>query len=313
MLLKIIRKSFWLILFVLLQWVMVPAASADINSLGFGTKGGPQFIQDIGDNFYAQTSEVTITLEKKMPPSIIPQKDAPEAMGDTAANTGIRSGHKTELYEDLEDPFATMEELPELNDPFEGYNRFMYGVNESLYDNVMEPVARGYRAVVTEDIRIVISNLFDNAMFPVKFVSSLIQGDFEKAGRVLGRTLINTTVGLGGMLDVAGQEYGIKNVNEDFDQALGYHGIPTGPYVVLPLLGPATIRSIAGRTVDSFLSPGVILAPGFSVGAGISVSETINDTSFIIEDLEQLEEGAIDEYESVRDFYHQYRFGLQNE
>ena len=164
--------------------------------------------------------------------------------------------------------------------------------------------------MVPEDLRIVIRNAFDNALAPVKLVSSLIQGDLDKSGRVIGRTLINTTAGLGGMLDVAGQEYGIENVDEDFDQALGHYDVPTGPYLVLPFIGPSSARNVSGRVVDSFLSPSILFAPGFFVSAGITVGETTNDTSFIIDDKEALGESAIDEYESVRDFYHQYREGL---
>ncbi len=276
---------------------------------------GSNFIQDVTDGRYAQTSEVTIMLEKKMPPPTSPMESGASAMeviGETASNSGLRSGQKPQTYEELEDPFAP-EEVPELTDPIEGYNRFMFDFNEGFYDHIMEPVARGYREVIAEDFRMAISNIFDNAFAPVKLFSSVLQGDFEKSGRVVVRTLINTTVGLGGLLDVAGQEYDIKNVNEDFDQALGYYGVPTGPYVVLPLLGPSTLRNITGRVVDSMMSPSIIFAPDLVAGTAISVGDNINDASFILDDKAQLEDSAIDEYESVRDFYHQYRFGLVNE
>lgn len=306
----------WILFFVIsLHWGLVSNAVADITLFN-SDSAVPNFIQDVGNDVYAQTSEVTIMLEKKMPPPISPveaEGSTPEAIGETASNTALRSGQKIETYEDLEDPFAPEKEIPELSDPIEGYNRFMFDFNEGFYDNVVEPVVRGYRAVVAEDIRIAISNVFDNAFAPVKLLSSLLQGDLEKSGRVISRTLINTTVGLGGLLDVAGQEYDIKNVNEDFDQALGYHGVPTGPYVVLPLLGPSTVRNMAGRIVDSLLSPSVVFAPGLGIGTAISVGDNINEVSFIVDDKKQLEDSAIDEYESVRDFYHQYRFGLVNE
>ena len=161
--------------------------------------------------------------------------------------------------------------------------------------------------------RIVISNIFDNALAPVKLLSSLLQGDLEKSGRVLSRTLINTTVGLGGMLDVAGEEYGIDNVNEDLGQTLGFYGVPSGPYLVLPLLGPTTVRGLVGRAGGSFFSPTFHFAPSVEVGAGITVSDKINDASFILDDKKQLGESTIDEYESMKDFYNQYRYGLVNE
>nr|MBC8285680.1 VacJ family lipoprotein [Nitrospinota bacterium] len=188
--------------------------------------------------------------------------------------------------------------------------RWMFGVNETFYDYALEPVARGYRNTVHEHLRIGIKNIFNNALAPVKFVSSLLQLEFKKSGRVLARTLINTTVGIGGIADVAGEEYGIEDVNEDFDQALGYYGIPTGPYVVLPFFGPATARNIIGRTADALLSPGAMSGASFGTNVIISGEDNVNAASFIVDDKKQLEDSALDEYESVRDFYHQYRHGL---
>ncbi len=312
---KLIRRH-WVLFFIVSLCLGLGSYAVADASLVESESTGSNFIQDVTGGRYAQTSEVTIMLEKKMPPPTSPmESDASviEVIGETASNSGLRSGQKPQTYEELEDPFAPEEEVPELTDPIEGYNRFMFDFNEGFYDNVLEPVARGYRAVIAEDFRMAISNVFDNAFAPVKLFSSVLQGDFEKSGRVVVRTLINTTVGLGGLLDVAGQEYDIKNVNEDFDQALGYYGVPTGPYVVLPLLGPSTLRNITGRVVDSMMSPSLIFAPDLVAGTAISVGDNINDASFILDDKAQLEDSAIDEYESVRDFYHQYRFGLVNE
>ena len=312
---KVIRRN-WVLFFIVSLCLGLGSYAVADASLVESESTGSDFIQDVTEDRYAQTSEVTIMLEKKMPPPTSPMESGAsviEVIGKTASNSGLRSGQKPQTYEELEDPFAPEEEVPELTDPIEGYNRFMFDFNEGFYDNILEPVARGYRAVIAEDFRMAISNVFDNAFAPVKLFSSLLQGDFEKSGRVVVRTLINTTVGLGGLLDVAGQEYDIKNVNEDFDQALGYYGVPTGPYVVLPLLGPSTLRNITGRVVDSMMSPSLIFAPDLVAGTAISVGDNINDASFILDDKAQLEDSAIDEYESVRDFYHQYRFGLVNE
>jgi phospholipid-binding lipoprotein MlaA len=264
----------------------------------------PNFITEIDDDVIAQTSEVTIKLEKRIPRSLDNSSSIETAQGI------VKSSQDPEDYEDMEDPFAgDTRDLPIMSDPFEGYNRWMFGVNETIYDNVLEPVARGYRNTVHENLRVALKNVFSNAMAPVKFVSSLIQLDFEKSGRVLARTLINTTFGIGGLADVAGEEYGIKDVNEDFDQAMGYYGVPTGPYVILPLFGPSTARNIFGRAADSIMSPTFLFAPG-SVSVGLAVEENINAASFIVEDKKQLEESALDEYESVRDFFQQYRHGL---
>lgn len=282
-----------------------------------------------------QTSEVTIMLEKKMPAPQTTGEAPPaadkESVSPPGSETGGPSGdtkagetvvaqspfkdytHESKSFKDLEDPFAEKEKpLPPLRDPVEGYNRFMYNVNEKLYDYFFEPVARGYRNVVHEEIRLALKNMFDNALSPVKFVSSAIQGDMHKSGVVLSRFVLNSTIGIAGLFDVAGNEYELENVNEDFDQALGYHGVPNGPYIVLPFFGPSTARHTVGRVVDSFLNPTTFFSPSFLVGAGITVEEKVNDTSFIIEDKKSIEESAVDEYESVRDFYHQYREGLIN-
>jgi phospholipid-binding lipoprotein MlaA len=295
-------KGFLLSAFFLVFWLapfsLVSGADFDSEVPNFVTD-----ITEIGENVFAQTSEVTIKLEKRIP------RSTDDSSIETAQGI-VKSSQDPQDYEDMEDPFAgDSEDLPIMSDPLEGYNRWMFGVNETIYDNVLEPVARGYRDTIHENLRIALKNVFSNAMAPVKLVSSLIQLDFEKSGRVLARTLINTTFGIGGLADVAGEEYDIQDVNEDFDQAMGYYGVPTGPYVVLPLFGPSTARNILGRAADSFMSPTFLFAPG-SVSVGLSVEENINDASFIVDDKKQLEESALDEYESVRDFFHQYRHGL---
>ncbi len=264
-------------------------ANAKSENPGVQTKKGPFEV--------TQTTEVTIQLEKKMP-----------AMQGSSDKPFLGPDPMESDFED--DPFATEEqEIPELSDPLEGLNRTVYNFNDTVYDNLLKPVAETYRDLIHEEVRIAVRNLFNNALAPVKFVSSVVQLNPGKAGRVVGRTLLNTVFGWGGMLDVAGQEYGIKDVNEDFNQALGYHGVGSGPYIVLPFLGPTTARGVAGRVVDSFLSPTIVAAPGFAVGAALSGGRIVNDTSFRIEDIETLKKEAIDPYVSMRDFYHQYTEG----
>ena len=253
----------------------------------------PQTSSQVSTSFNESTSDSDIRLELKMPSStsiIVPDS-----------------------FDDLEDPFASNLDAPEMSDPFEDYNRFMFDFNEGFYDNIMEPIVREYREAVNENVRMGFGNIFDNAMAPLKLVSSFLQGDIDKTGRVIGRTIINTTLGLGGMFDVADKAFDIKDVNEDLDQVLGTYGVPTGPYVVLPLFGPSSVRNIFGRAGGMFLSPTYHFAPGVEVGGALTVTDQVNDTSFIIDDIEQMEDSTIDKYESVRDFYGQYRNVLVNE
>jgi len=219
----------------------------------------------------------------------------------------------SDSFEDLEDPFASRSDAPDMSDPFESYNRAMFGFNEGFYNNIMEPIVREYRDKVHENVRIGISNVFGNAMAPLKLASTILQGDIDKSSRVIGRTIINTTIGLGGLFDVADKAFGIKDVNEDLDQVLGSYGIPTGPYVMLPLFGPSSLRNIVGRAGGMFLSPTFHFAPGVEVGGALTVAEQVNDTSFIVDDIQQLEDSTIDKYESIRDFYGQYRDRLVKE
>ena len=299
---QIISKTFFVVFLSLsassLSW-------ANNSAVTLKQENAPDFISQVGDNVFVQTADVTIKLEKKLPKA----SDWPNSI-ETAQGT-MRSSQEIEYYEDMEDPFAGSEEdIPVLTDPLEGYNRWMFGINETVYDAVLEPVARGYRDTVHEQLRIGIKNIFSNAMAPVKFVSSLLQLEFKKSGQVLARTVINSTLGFGGFADVAGEEYGIKDVNEDFDQALGYYGVPTGPYVVLPFFGPSTARNIIGRTADALMSPGAVVGASIQTNIIVNTEDNVNAASFIVDDKKQLEDSALDEYESVRDFYHQYRHGL---
>jgi phospholipid-binding lipoprotein MlaA len=234
--------------------------------------------------------------------------DDPEASGQDS------SEYEMEMVlasEEFEDPFSS--EAPELPDPYEKKNRAIFNLNNDIYNHFTKHVANGYRFVFPVELRLAVRNLFSNAAMPVKLVSSLIQGNWEKSGRVVGRFLINSTAGLGGMLDVAEQEYDIQPVEENMSQALGYHGVPTGPYLILPLLGPASVRNLVGRTADIFLSPAFFFSAPFMVSSGVATGKKVNETSFLVKTKKELEQNSLDEYESIRDFYNQYHYRLINE
>jgi len=217
-------------------------------------------------------------------------------------------------YKELEDPFGAIEEdIPEPWDPFESHNRFMFNLNNALYDYFGKHVAKGYRFTVPYDARVMIKNILTNGTMPVRLLSSLLQGDLGKSGRVISRFLINSTVGLGGMFDVADNEFDIKPANENMTQTLGFYDVPSGPYLVLPILGPSSVRNLIGRTADIFVSPTFLLSAPFAVSSGIAAVKKTNETSFLIDIHEDLREHSIDEYISVRDLYQQYHYFLINE
>ena len=219
-------------------------------------------------------------------------------------------GDDPENNSDLEeDPFADEEkEIAHMPDPFERwYNRPVYVLNDHFYEYFLRPVSQTYKDLIAENFRIMIRNLYLTVTFPGRLVSSLLQFKFDKAGRVIGRVLINCTLGFMCMVDVANEGFDIKPVDEDFGQVLGFYGIPSGPYLVLPLLGPSSVRDGVGRAVDALLNPLFWLVPDFATGAGITSEQMVNETSFFIEDIKALKEGAIDPYISLRDFYNQRR------
>lgn len=201
----------------------------------------------------------------------------------------------------------------DIYDPIEPFNRLMWSFNEKLYDHVMEPVARGYSKALPEPIRIAIKNFFSNLTEPVALISSAVQNNKEKVDRSIGRFLINSTLGIGGLFDPAGKIFNLKKANEDFDQALAYHNVPIGAYIMLPIFGPTTTRGIVGKLSQAFLSPEFIFGIDFLPAVAIRGEETVNEISLNLGQKEDLDSFALDPYTSVKDFYIQHRKALVKE
>jgi phospholipid-binding lipoprotein MlaA len=139
----------------------------------------------------------------------------------------------------------------EAYDPWEPMNRRLYNFNAIFDEYVFLPVVRAYEFVLPEVAQTGISNFYKNLTEVTNLMNSLLQFKFVKAVNTFGRIVINTTVGLGGLIDVAATVDGIERENEDFGQTLGFYGIGPGPYLVLPILGPSNVRDTAGLVVDT--------------------------------------------------------------
>ena len=139
-------------------------------------------------------------------------------------------------------------------DPFEPLNRGVYAFNDGLDKTLVRPVARGYKKVVPTPIQTGVSNVFANAKYPVTLVNNLLQGKFKAALSDTARFTLNTTLGLGGLFDPA-TDVGLDVNDEDFGQTLGKWGVPPGPYLVVPFLGPYTLRDGFGSLADDFAEP----------------------------------------------------------
>jgi phospholipid-binding lipoprotein MlaA len=200
----------------------------------------------------------------------------------------------------------------QISDPLERSNRRIFSFNNGFDHYVLNPVLKGYRAIVPQPARQGLRNFLRNLKSPTTFANELLQGDVEGAGVVLQRTVINTTVGLGGLFDPAGKN-GLPYAQEDFGQTLGVWGVGYGPYLVVPILGPSSLRDYAGYFVDSYADPlrwylfntdneGWYYA---KLGADyLDLRESLMDV------LEGLEKSSIDYYAAVRSTYYQRREAL---
>ncbi|MCW3150401.1 VacJ family lipoprotein [Stutzerimonas stutzeri] len=160
-------------------------------------------------------------------------------------------------------------------DPWEGFNRAVFRFNDTLDTYTLKPLAKGYQKVTPTFLEDGIGNVFRNLDDVVVLTNDLLQGKVHEAGIDTSRILFNTTFGLLGFFDVA-TRMGLQKNDEDFGQTLGVWGLGNGPYVVLPLLGPSTVRDAAGRVPDSFLQPypHIDHVPTRNVTRGVEVVDT---------------------------------------
>jgi len=228
-----------------------------------------------------------------------------------AADTGFRKESEIENEKWQDDAEFIDEDLVGAGnvvvpDPLKSVNRVFYQFNDKLYFWVLKPVALGYKAVVPTEIRVCSLNFFNNLRAPVRFTSCLLQGKFKNAAAEFGQFFINTTAGVLGLADIARRYPELNPPEEDFGQTLGYWGIGNGFYLVLPVLGPSTLRDGFGRLGDWAVDPLSYLNP-WELSIGVSTYKNVNATSFRIGDYETIKDAAIDPYESFRDGYIQYR------
>ena len=196
-------------------------------------------------------------------------------------------------------------------DPWIRLNRGIFWFNDGADVYVLEPVAKGWHYVMPDRVETSVSNFFSNVRFPVIFINNLLQGKVGPAVIDFGRFAVNSTIGIGGLFDPA-TSWGLPRHNEDFGQTLGYWGIPPGPYLVLPLLGPSNPRDTAGLPVDYVFSVTPFLLSSFWwTGAG--VVNIVNARAQIIDEVRNAKEASVDYYVFVRNAYYQRRVALVND
>lgn len=194
------------------------------------------------------------------------------------------------------------------NDPLEPINRVTYRFNDTVDRWFLKPVAKGYNQVVPSPARAGVTNFFANLETPMVMVNSLLQGKVTNSITDLSRFVFNSTLGLGGLIDIA-TPMGLTRHDEDFGQTLGAWGVGPGWYIVLPLLGPSTARDAIGRGVDRYMDPVAQHNEPRERNAftGLRVVDT---RARLLAASRVLEVGALDPYAFTRDAYLQRRNGL---
>ena len=199
----------------------------------------------------------------------------------------------------------------QVSDPLEGMNRFFFDINQRLDRNAGKPVAAAYKEDVPQRVRGSLHNVLDNLGGPVNVANDLLEVQFTNAGIAAGRFLVNTTIGLAGIFDVA-TDWGLPERNRDFGETMGSYGVPPGPYLVLPLRGSTDVRDFAGNYLDGFVTPLHFVRYDGSnyVGLMKSTLGSMDNRSANLVTYEDIERASVDYYATMRTLYTERRARL---
>ena len=206
-------------------------------------------------------------------------------------------------------PAATAGAEANFNDPFEDTNRAIFKFNVAVDHAVLVPVAKAYRTVLPPPVRQSVHDFLQNLDGPVIFANDVLQGQIKLAGNTLGRLVVNTTAGVGGLFDVATRA-GIPYHSNDLGITFATWGFAEGPYIMIPVLGPSTARDAVGQIGDSFADPGDYFATQHNVWVAVfarHITAGVDERSRNIESLAEIEKTALDYYATIRSLYRQRR------
>jgi phospholipid-binding lipoprotein MlaA len=239
-------------------------------------------------------------------------RHSPTAAGQ---NKATKSAQKTTNPPATSGDELANEPVEKVDDPWERLNHTTFRLNDSLTIHAVKPIAHGYEHIVPHTIRTSLSNFFDNLDFPIRFGNDVLQGRFFRSGQEAGKFLVNSTVGIGGLFRISDHVSSLADVPpEDFGLTLGHWGVSTGPYLVIPLLGPSTVRDLTGYAGDFALNPlnwYLIFSNhrliSNAVGYSISASRFVVRSPGAVHTYEQMKEAAVDPYIAVRQAYLSHR------
>ena len=200
----------------------------------------------------------------------------------------------------------------DFHDPFEDTNRKIFAFNQVVDRHVLVPVAKAYRASLPQPVRNSLRDFLNNLQAPLIFANDALQGDFRRAKDTAVRFVLDSTIGMGGLVDVAGR-WGIPYHDQDLGVTLGVWGVPAGPYLVLPILGPSDPRDLGGEIAEGFADPWNIVAADNSlvwisfVRGGVS---GIDQRARYLDTLADIERTSLDYYATIRSLYRQRRAAM---
>jgi phospholipid-binding lipoprotein MlaA len=202
----------------------------------------------------------------------------------------------------------------DFNDPLENTNRKIFEFNQFVDRNAIVPAAKAYRTALPDPVRDSLRDFLNNLREPLVFVNDTLQGQFDRAGKDVARFVVNSTIGMGGTVDVMGR-WGIPYHEEDLGLTLGAWGVPEGPYLVVPILGPSTPRDLGGQVAEGFGDPWNRLVTGnpwtlYWIPFVRGAVSGIDQRSRYIETLADIERTSLDYYATIRSLYRQRRAAL---
>jgi phospholipid-binding lipoprotein MlaA len=227
------------------------------------------------------------------------------AMVAAVLGIGMLAGCATPPTDDP-DALAAFEEA---NDPLEPMNRYFFELNYAADELLLKPLAGWYYVALPNFAQDGVRNALRNLRSPIVLANDLFQGETDRAGITAGRFLVNSTLGLAGLFDVA-SEMGLDYHAEDFGQTLAVHGVGEGPYLVLPLLGPSNPRDASGLVVDMLFDPLTyvgIFGGVDNIGLGAAVVEGLDTRARNLKTLDEIRKGSLDYYATLRSLYRQRR------
>jgi phospholipid-binding lipoprotein MlaA len=232
------------------------------------------------------TSLVVASFLLAAPATAVAQATAPQAAETVAAATAEGSDARTRGAD---------------RDPWEPFNRVMFSFNENLDQYLLKPVATGWDFVLPRPVQRSVDNFFDNLRFPARFVNNLLQGEIDPAAVNLCRFVVNSTAGIGGLIDWA-SDMGLPKHSADFGMTLGRWGSPPGPYIVWPVFGSSNPRDTVGFVADSYLDVASLAGDIYILGA-VRAIQIVNTRSLLLDEVDSARDAALDFYIAVRTAY----------